>query len=173
MLHCILPSTIMMCTLHTGNWSHWKKTTTEPWNQPDLGEGEAHCSPGDLQSCPDTSSDLESPWFPPSGFVSSPTQDCKIPAALTFSFTFSKENVYLCCCLLSLFILVFVSQIIIFAFSLFLISFFFLWDGCAPLPPPPPPPPWLFSFSRSASAYFLPHYLSTCKLPCADAKQFF
>lgn len=86
----------------------------------------------------------------------------------------NKENVSLCCCLLFHYSLLFSCLKLLYFPSLFFsfLSLPFFWDGSSP--PPPCPPPWLFSFSRSVSAYFLPHYLSTCKLAmCWGGSNFF
>lgn len=80
----------------------------------------------------------------------------------------NEEDVYLCCCLLFHYSFLFSClKLFSFSFSRFFLLLLLGWLL-------PSPPSWLFSFLRSVSAYFLPHYLSTCKLAMLlMRKQFF
>lgn len=160
MLHCILSSTnnyyVPVIYQGVATLKEYDNIAMKPaWVQ----EGASPCSPGDLQSSPKPE---VSHLFPLQLSFLPRIRTLKFPGSSNI-LNLNKEDVYLCCC--------FCFPYLFSTSSLKLFSFFLLLLLGQLLPSPPS---WLFSFSRSVSAYFLPHYLSTCKLAVLlMRKQFF
>ena len=145
-----IPQAILMYILYVGDWSHWKENHHIPWNQPELGKGAQFTRRPAVQHWHWTWPFVICFPFIFKFFCTSVTYNSL--AALTVQIWIRR-----------MFVSSAITQALFHCLKLFFFSLFFVSPplfGMAPCSPPS----WLFSFSQLVSEYFLPRYLSTCKL---------